>query len=69
MAKAYSSDLRERVVEAVNEGATRYEAAERFGVSVSSAVAGIRTGGTREVRSQALGREPLAVGGLRRADP
>jgi transposase len=38
MAKAYSSDLRERVVEAVNEGATRYEAAERFGVSVSSAV-------------------------------
>ena len=38
MAKAYSSDLRERVVEAVNEGATRYEAGERFGVSVSSAV-------------------------------
>jgi len=38
MTRAYSSDLRERVVEAVNEGATRYEAAERFGVSVSSAV-------------------------------
>jgi transposase len=30
--------LRERVVEAVDEGATRLEAAERFGVSVSSAV-------------------------------
>jgi hypothetical protein len=31
-------EVRERVVEAVNEGATRLEAAERFGVSVSSAV-------------------------------
>ena len=38
MTRAYSSDLRSRVVEAVNEGATRYEAAERFGISVSSAV-------------------------------
>src|ERR1700761_6299121 len=38
MARPYSMDLRERVVEAVNEGATRLEAAERFGVSVSSAV-------------------------------
>jgi len=38
MARPYSQDLRERVVEAVDEGATRLEAAERFGVSVSSAV-------------------------------
>ena len=38
MARPYSTDLRERVVEAVDEGATRLEAAERFGVSVSSAV-------------------------------
>jgi transposase len=38
MARPYSSDLRERVVEAVDEGATRLEAAERFGISVSSAV-------------------------------
>jgi transposase len=38
MAKAYSSDLRGRVVEAVDEGATRREAAERFSVGVSSAV-------------------------------
>jgi transposase len=30
--------LRARVVEAVDEGATRYEAAERFNISVSSAV-------------------------------
>ena len=38
MTKPYSVDLRVRVVEAVDEGATRQEAAERFGVSVSSAV-------------------------------
>ena len=38
MGKAYSSDLRGRVIEAVDEGATRREAAERFGVSITSAV-------------------------------
>jgi transposase len=38
MGKPYSLDLRTRVVEAVNEGASRHEAAERFGISVSSAV-------------------------------
>ena len=39
MARPYSSDLRERVVEAVNEGATRSEAAEHFGVGVGGAMA------------------------------
>lgn len=38
MVRAYSSDLRERVVAAVMAGATVRSAAERFGVSVSSAV-------------------------------
>jgi transposase len=38
MPKAYSCDLRERVIEAVKTGASRREAAERFEVSVSSAV-------------------------------
>ena len=38
MARAFSSDLRERVVGEIEEGATRREAAERFGVSVASAV-------------------------------
>src|SRR5258708_29453479 len=38
MPKAYSCDLRERVIEAVETGASRREAAERFEVSVSSAV-------------------------------
>ncbi|HEY5035042.1 MAG TPA: IS630 family transposase [Candidatus Dormibacteraeota bacterium] len=38
MPKSCSSDLRERVIEAVEEGASRREAAERFDVSASSAV-------------------------------
>ena len=38
MPKAYSCDLRERVIEAVETGASRHEAAERFEVSVASAV-------------------------------
>ncbi len=38
MPKAYSGDLRERVIEAVERGASRREAAERFEVSVASAV-------------------------------
>jgi transposase len=39
MPKSYSGDLRERVIEAVEmEGASRREAAERFDISVSSAV-------------------------------
>jgi transposase len=38
MPKAYSSDLRERVIEAVEEGASRREAGERYEVSASSSV-------------------------------
>jgi len=38
MPKAYSCDLRERVIEAVEMGASRREAAERYDVSVSSAI-------------------------------
>jgi transposase len=39
MPKSYSTDLRERVIDAVEkDGASRREAAERFDVSVSSAV-------------------------------
>ena len=36
--KAYSDDLRERVIEAVTAGASRREAAESFSLSASSAV-------------------------------
>jgi transposase len=38
MPKAYSCDLRERVIDAVETGASRREAAERFEISVASAV-------------------------------
>ena len=42
MAKPYSEDLRRRVVEAVEDGATIPEAAEQFGVSISSVVRFLR---------------------------
>src|ERR1700746_2135769 len=38
MPKSYSADLRERVIEAIEMGSSRHEAADRFEVSVSSAV-------------------------------
>lgn len=38
MPRPYSADLRKRVIEAVEEGASRREAAERFEISPSSAV-------------------------------
>ena len=38
MARSLSKDLRDRVVRAVDEGASRREAAARFGVSAASAV-------------------------------
>jgi transposase len=38
MPKSYSCDLRERAIEMVEAGASRHEAAEHFGVSVSSVV-------------------------------
>lgn len=38
MPKSYSADLRARVIEAVETGASRHEAAERFEISPSSAV-------------------------------
>ena len=62
MTKPYSTDLRVRVVEAVDEGATRHEAAERFGVSVSSAVRWHqvwRHEGTIEAKPYGGSRSPL----------
>jgi transposase len=62
MPKPYSADLRVRVVEAVDEGATRHEAAERFGVSVSSAVRwhqAWRHEGTIEAKRYGGSRSPL----------
>jgi transposase len=42
MPKSYSSDLRERVIEAVVAGASRREAGERFEISASSSVRWLR---------------------------
>ena len=44
MPKSYSGDLRERVIEAVEMGASRREAADRFEISVSSAINGCSAG-------------------------
>ena len=42
MSGAYSNDLRVRVIDAVEAGASRREAAERFEISVSSAIRWLR---------------------------
>jgi transposase len=42
MSVAYSTDLRVRVIEAVKAGASRREAAECFGISVSSGISWLR---------------------------
>jgi hypothetical protein len=58
-AEAYSCDLRGRAIEAVETGASRREAAERFEVSVSSAVKWVQH--WRQTRSAA----PKPRGGSR----
>jgi transposase len=40
MARAYSADMRERVIARVQSGASRREAAEHYEVSGSTAVSG-----------------------------
>ena len=62
MPKACSLDLRERVIEAVEGGASRREAAERFEVSASSAVKWLqswRREGRRAPRPRGGSRSPL----------
>jgi transposase len=61
MSKALSVDLRERVVGAVEGGASRREAAERFGVSASSAVR------WKKRESETGSVAPKALGGDRRS--
>jgi transposase len=62
MAKYLSEDLRVRVIEAVRTGASRRQAAARFGVSVSSAIRWV-------AEWRASGRTaPRAQGGDRQSD-
>jgi transposase len=62
MPKAYSEDLRRRVVEAVTAGSTRHAAAARFKVSISSAVRWVQrwqTSGRVAARSRGGSTSPL----------
>ena len=62
MAKAYSQDLRERVVAAVAGGATRQAAGDRFGVSDSSAIRWVqrwRAGGEFAAKPRGGSTSPL----------
>ena len=62
MSGAYSPDLRVRVIEAINEGATRREVSDRFDVSVSSAVRwhqAWRNEGRCEAKPSGGSRSPL----------
>ena len=70
MPKAYSRDPRERVITAVETGASRREAAERFEVSVASAVKWLqRAGISRESAApKPRGGERFAVGRVRGRD-
>ena len=55
MARAYSQDLRERVLEAAAKGMSARQAAERFGVGVSTAIVWVRRArmeGERSARRQ-----------------
>jgi putative transposase len=66
MAKPFSMDLRERVIAAVEaEGLSRHEAAARFGIGVSTAIAWVRR--FRETGSAAPGQmgghKPKAIRG------
>ena len=63
MPKAYSRDLRERVITAVETGASRREAAERFEVSVASAVKWLFAA---LVSAEERRPESRAAGGFRR---
>jgi transposase len=66
MPKACSCDLRERVSEAVETGASRREAAERFEVSVASAVKWLqRWREERERCAKAARWKRFAVGRVR----
>jgi transposase len=61
MPKTYSSDLRERLIAAVTSGMSRNEAAEVFGVAISTAVKWMQ-----RLRDQAVGRRNRVAGARRR---
>jgi transposase-like protein len=66
MPKSYSADLRKRVIEAVEAGASRREAAESFGIDASSAVRWLERDWA--LRAEAPRRKRFSVGTTCRAD-
>ena len=56
MARAYSQDLRERVVDAADGGLSARQAAERFGVGVSTAIVWVRRARTGERTARRQGQ-------------
>lgn len=64
MARAYSQDLRERVLTATAAGTSARQAAERFGVGVSTAIVWVRRArlnGERTARRQGQPRRPSST--------
>ena len=62
MARAYSADVRERVIASVEGGASRREAAEHFEVSASAAIKWLqawRRDGRRAAKRRGGSRSPL----------
>src|SRR5215472_16869134 len=69
MAKTCSGELRERIIEAVEMGASRREAAELYEVSASSAIkVGAALARDRKRRSKAARRKRFSAGQVRDAD-
>jgi transposase-like protein len=63
MPKAYSGEMRERVIAEVESGASRREAAEDFAVSTSTAVIwGQVLSADGPLRGQTAGRKHLTIG-------
>ena len=63
MAKAYCADMRQRVIDRVESGASRREAAEHYEVSPSTAVIWVKCfRETRTVCRQTAWREHVAAG-------
>ncbi len=69
MPKAYSGDLRVRVIEMVQTGASRREAAEEFSVADSTARLLAALGGEWQRRGETARRQCLAAGGACDVDP
>ena len=63
MPRAYSGDMRQRVIAEVESGASRREAAEELAVGASTAIIWVKCfSGDWPLHAQAAGRKHVAVG-------